>query len=170
MSFFISHFKTTDIHDVEFTSSLPIPAGNHTLAFTNRQIAKEYGLAEEDKGKIWGDGDLKLLNALRTLKLLKEEGKIRMFGISGRYNNHCGVSSRASPSRSQRLIMNPPPPQPPNPVQTQDYHFQPSFDLQTSHLTMVLQSISSKHTLIKTFKTPHYQRTSLNSIPLEFHI
>ncbi len=80
--FFLSSFNP-DIHDVEYTSSLPIPPCNPTLVFSSPSIAKSYGLSPEDKGKIWGEGDQKILNALKVLKELKEEGKIKMIGICG---------------------------------------------------------------------------------------
>jgi D-arabinose 1-dehydrogenase len=72
-----------DLHDVEFNSSLNPPAGNHVLALSDPKIAKEYGLAPEDKGKIWGEGDQRILDAMSVLRELKKEGKIKRIGFSG---------------------------------------------------------------------------------------
>lgn len=73
-----------DLHDVEFNSSLNPPAGNHVLALSDPKIAKEYGLAPEDEGKIWGEGDQRILDAMSVLRELKKEGKIKRIGFSGR--------------------------------------------------------------------------------------
>jgi len=71
------------IHDVEYNSSLPIPAGDHALALTDPTIAASYGLAPGDEARVRGQGDERILRALGVLRELKEEGKIRMIGISG---------------------------------------------------------------------------------------
>ncbi|KAJ9108058.1 hypothetical protein QFC20_003627 [Naganishia adeliensis] len=70
------------LHDVEFNSSLNPPAGNHVLALSDPKIAKEYGLAPEDEGKIWGEGDQRILDAMSVLRELKKEGKIKRIGFS----------------------------------------------------------------------------------------
>ncbi|KAI5451161.1 hypothetical protein NCC49_002037 [Naganishia albida] len=70
------------LHDVEFNSSLNPPAGNHVLALSEPKIAKEYGLAPEDEGKIWGEGDQRILDAMRVLRELRKEGKIKRIGFS----------------------------------------------------------------------------------------
>lgn len=83
-----SAHSATDLHDVEFNSSLNPPAGNHVLALSDPEIAKEYGLAPEDEGKIWGEGDQRILNAMDVLRSLKKEGKIKRIGFSGKSCHH----------------------------------------------------------------------------------
>jgi D-arabinose 1-dehydrogenase len=68
---------------VEFNSSLNPPAGNHVLALSDSKIAKDYGLAPEDEGKIWGEGDQRILDAMSVLRELQKEGKIKRIGFSG---------------------------------------------------------------------------------------
>lgn len=77
--------RFADLHDVEFNSSLNPPAGNHVLALSDPKIAKEYGLAPEDEGKIWGEADQRILDAMDVLRSLKKEGKIKRIGFSGTY-------------------------------------------------------------------------------------
>lgn len=79
-----STHSAADLHDVEFNSSLNPPAGNHVLALSDPEIAKEYGLAPEDEGKIWGEGDQRILDAMDVLRSLKKEGKIKRIGFSGK--------------------------------------------------------------------------------------
>jgi len=71
------------LHDVEFVAS-PVPAktsGDHTSALGADAAA--YGLAEEDKAKVRGEGDEKVLGAIAELFAMKEEGLIKHVGISG---------------------------------------------------------------------------------------
>ena len=63
-------------------SSVPAKAtGDHTSALG--VDAATYGLADEDKAKIRGEGDKKVLGAIAELFAMKEEGLIKHVGISG---------------------------------------------------------------------------------------
>jgi D-arabinose 1-dehydrogenase len=71
------------VHDVEFIAT-PVTdgptGGNHLKVLED---PGSWGLGEEDKGKIRGAGDEQVLDAVRELWKLKEEGKIKAVGISG---------------------------------------------------------------------------------------
>ncbi|KLO16375.1 Aldo/keto reductase [Schizopora paradoxa] len=71
------------LHDVEFVveAVLARSNGDHTTALTTEE--KEYGLAEEQMGKVWGDGDRKFLGALAELRKMQSEGLIKHVGITG---------------------------------------------------------------------------------------
>ena len=72
------------LHDVEYVcTSVPQQglAGNHSAALTTN--AAQYGLSEEDKGAIKGEGDQKILEAILELRRLQEEGIVRHIGITG---------------------------------------------------------------------------------------
>lgn len=71
----------SDLHDVEFRSSLPCPAGKHLRALQPAH-ASEYGLAP-DQLSPEGDGDLEILGAIEELRLLQAEGKVLHVGIAG---------------------------------------------------------------------------------------
>lgn len=73
------------LHDVEFVSTPfgPRKQGNHALALQEERVA--YGLAEGDEGKVRGEGDRKILDAVLELWKMQEEGLIRAVGITGRY-------------------------------------------------------------------------------------
>ena len=71
------------MHDVEFVATPVIngpTAGDHSEALED---PASWGLAEEDKAKIRGEGDQKVLDAVGVLWKLKEEGKVKAVGISG---------------------------------------------------------------------------------------
>jgi hypothetical protein len=42
-----------------------------------------YGLAEGDEGKIRGEGDSRILEAVAELRKMQEEGLIKLIGITG---------------------------------------------------------------------------------------
>ena len=78
-----TYLDTVYLHDVEYVCAPvgPVVAGNPHDALASKSA--EYGLAEDQAGKIWGEGDQKILNAVAELRKLQEEGKIRHIGMSG---------------------------------------------------------------------------------------
>ena len=72
------------LHDVEFVAAPcgPVKAGNHNSAL--REAKSAYGLAEGDEGKIIGEGDRKILEAIMELHKMQEEGLVRAVGITGK--------------------------------------------------------------------------------------
>ncbi|KAF8631167.1 hypothetical protein AX15_002506 [Amanita polypyramis BW_CC] len=77
------YLDTVYLHDVEFvcTPVSPKASGNHVTALASEVI--QYGLAEEDKGKIRGAGDQKVLDAISELRKLQDEGVVKNIGITG---------------------------------------------------------------------------------------
>lgn len=71
------------LHDVEFvcTQVGPYEAGDPTIALTDKAAA--YGLGAGDEGKVWGEGDQQILDALAELRKMQDEGIIKSIGISG---------------------------------------------------------------------------------------
>lgn len=71
------------LHDVEFvcTPFGPTKPGIVTSALTEERQA--FGLADEDVGKVRGDGDRKILEAISELRKMQEEGLIKAVGITG---------------------------------------------------------------------------------------
>ncbi|GBE89877.1 hypothetical protein SCP_1702030 [Sparassis crispa] len=71
------------LHDVEYvcTPVGPQEAGDHTAALAEVRAA-EYGLAWGAEGKVWGEGALKILDALAELRKMQGEGFIRAVGIT----------------------------------------------------------------------------------------
>jgi aryl-alcohol dehydrogenase-like predicted oxidoreductase len=84
-----SYLDTVYLHDVEYVSPLIRPtgtnggAGDHTRVFTDAKYAAEWGLIPGEEGVIRGEGDVKVLEALKELRKLKEESVIGAVGISG---------------------------------------------------------------------------------------
>ena len=72
------------LHDVEYicTTVGPNVPGDQTLALGAEKKA-EYGLAEGQEGKVWGDGDQKILDAIAELRKMQEEGIVKHVGITG---------------------------------------------------------------------------------------
>jgi len=70
------------LHDVEMVAEEVVPKrdGDHSTALGEDK--EVYGLALEQEGKIWGDGDRKVLEAYGELKRLKEEGLVKNIGIT----------------------------------------------------------------------------------------
>lgn len=58
------YLDTVYLHDVEFVCSLPPPSGKHALALSSK--AAEYGLQAGDEGNVLGEGDQKVLDAVRS--------------------------------------------------------------------------------------------------------
>ncbi|OCH95865.1 Aldo/keto reductase [Obba rivulosa] len=81
--FTTTHLDTVYLHDVEFVCTRvgPNVPGDPMLALTEK--AAEYGLAEGQEGKIWGEGDQKILDAVAELRRMKIEGLIMSVGITG---------------------------------------------------------------------------------------
>ncbi|OSD01811.1 Aldo/keto reductase [Trametes coccinea BRFM310] len=76
------YLDTVYLHDVEFVCTPVGPSfGNHLLSLTNKQT--EYGLAAGQEGKIWGEGDQIILDAVAELRKLQDEGVVKHVGISG---------------------------------------------------------------------------------------
>lgn len=75
------YLDTVYLHDVEFVCSLPLSDGNHALALSSK--AAEYGLQLGDEGKILGEGDQKILDAITELRKMKQEGLVKNIGITG---------------------------------------------------------------------------------------
>jgi len=75
------------LHDVEMVAEEVVPKrdGDHSAALGEDREA--YGLAPGQEGKIWGEGDRKVLDAYGELKRLKEEGLVKNIGITGNYQN-----------------------------------------------------------------------------------
>lgn len=71
------------LHDIEFVAEevMPIRSGNHNAALTTH--ASAYGLAKGQEGKIWGEGDQRILDAYSELRKMQAEGLIRKIGITG---------------------------------------------------------------------------------------
>lgn len=74
------------LHDVEFIATR-IPegstVGDHLKAL---EQPEKWGLAKEDEGKIRGEGDEQVLEAVRELFKMKNEGKIKAVGITGQFS------------------------------------------------------------------------------------
>lgn len=79
------YLDTVYLHDIEFvcTPVGPRVAGDHTVALSDEQA--EYGLAEGEEAKVWGEGDRKILDAVAELRKMQEEGSIKSIGITGGY-------------------------------------------------------------------------------------
>ena len=62
---------------------MPRRDGDHSGALGEGRGA--YGLAKGQEGKVWGEGDRKVLEAYGELKKMREEGLIKKIGMSGNY-------------------------------------------------------------------------------------
>lgn len=73
------------LHDIEMVAEevMPKREGDHSTALDEDREA--YGLAKGQEGKVWGEGDEKVLAAYGELKNMKKEGLIRNIGITGGY-------------------------------------------------------------------------------------
>ena len=72
------------LHDVEFVANaiLPKSSGGHLSALGDE--ADLYGLAGNQLGKVWGEGDQIFLNAIAELRRMQEEGLVQHIGITGK--------------------------------------------------------------------------------------
>jgi D-arabinose 1-dehydrogenase len=79
-----TYVDTVYLHDVEYVCApvAPKTVGNPTAALYSEKGV--YGLGQGDEGKVWGEGDRKILNAIAELRRMKDEGLIKNIGISGR--------------------------------------------------------------------------------------
>ncbi|EIN10333.1 Aldo/keto reductase [Punctularia strigosozonata HHB-11173 SS5] len=76
------------LHDLEFVAT-PVPpptaaegsSGRHALALTEK--VAEYGLEPGSEGKVWGEGDQKVLDAIAEMRKMQDEGLIKNVGIAG---------------------------------------------------------------------------------------
>lgn len=75
------------LHDVEMIAEEVMPRrdGDHSEALGGGREA--YGLADGQEGKVWGEGDRKVLDAYGELKRMKEEGLVKSIGITGNHLN-----------------------------------------------------------------------------------
>lgn len=71
------------LHDIEMVAEEVMPKrdGDHSTALSGDREA--YGLALGQEGKIWGEGDRRILEAYGELMRLKGEGLIKNVGITG---------------------------------------------------------------------------------------
>ena len=79
-----TYLDTVYLHDVEFVCDevQPRSEGNHRSALTADKAA--YGLLEGSEGKVFGEGDQKVLHAFAELRKMKTEGLIKNIGITGK--------------------------------------------------------------------------------------
>ena len=71
------------LHDIEVVAEEVMPKrdGDHSTALgVDREV---YGLATGQEGKVWGEGDRKVLEAYGELRRMKEEGLIKNIGVTG---------------------------------------------------------------------------------------
>jgi D-arabinose 1-dehydrogenase len=82
-----TYLDTVYLHDVEFmcTPVGPKSTGNPSVALREggESGGDDFGLAEGDEGKVWGEGDQAVLDAIAELRKMQDEGLILNVGISG---------------------------------------------------------------------------------------
>ncbi|KAI0751260.1 Aldo/keto reductase [Daedaleopsis nitida] len=80
-----TYLDTVYLHDIEFvcTPVGPIADGKPEAILADPQLAAEYGLAQGEEGKVWGEGDQNILDAVAELRKLQGEGKVKHIGITG---------------------------------------------------------------------------------------
>lgn len=91
------HVKYLDavyLHDVEYIADTVMPpsAGDRRSALDSD--AEAYGLAEGQEGKVWGEGDQTVLNALAELRKMQAEGLVRHIGITGKHCANMSILAR----------------------------------------------------------------------------
>ena len=79
------------LHDVEFIATPIQPRSEGSPLSSLDSEASEYGLAQGQEGKIWGEGDQRILDAYSELLKLKEEGVVKHIGITGAHNTFIGT-------------------------------------------------------------------------------
>ena len=77
-----TYLDTVYLHDVEFVCSKTVSSGSHSVAFSDKATA--YGLDPDSEGRILGEGDRQVLDAVTELRKMKHEGLIRHIGITGK--------------------------------------------------------------------------------------
>ncbi|KAG8679578.1 hypothetical protein FRC09_018866 [Ceratobasidium sp. 395] len=74
------------LHDTEFVCT-PVhpadPTGNPVKALEDSVLGAAWGLRPEDRDKVHGAGDQKIIDAFDELKKMKEEGLIKAIGLTG---------------------------------------------------------------------------------------
>jgi len=77
------HLDAVYMHDAEFVAT-PVKEGS-TAGDPRKALddPESWGLKDGEEGKIRGEGDQQVLDAVRELWKMKEEGMIRAVGISG---------------------------------------------------------------------------------------
>jgi D-arabinose 1-dehydrogenase len=75
------------LHDVEMVAEEVVPKRDEDHSTALGEDREAYGLALGQEGKIYGEGDRKVLEAYGELKRLKEEGLVRNIGITGIYQS-----------------------------------------------------------------------------------
>ncbi|THH21053.1 hypothetical protein EW146_g428 [Bondarzewia mesenterica] len=81
------------LHDVEFVAT---PVGPRTEGVHSGALGDEavlYGLKEGQEGKVWGEGDQKILDAIAELRKMQEEGLVRSIGITGALFSHLHIET-----------------------------------------------------------------------------
>ncbi|KAG6899383.1 hypothetical protein C0993_010682 [Termitomyces sp. T159_Od127] len=78
-----TYLDTACLHDVEFVCTQVAPRSNGDNLSALAEESSAYGLAKGDEGKIWGEGDQKILDAYAELRALQEEGLVKNIGITG---------------------------------------------------------------------------------------
>lgn len=84
------------LHDVEFIAT---PVGSGSTAVNSLEALEnpaEWGLAKGEEARILGEGDQKILGAIRELWKLKTEGTIKAVGITGLFSETCPASGSLS--------------------------------------------------------------------------
>ncbi|KAG9103206.1 hypothetical protein FRC06_011795 [Ceratobasidium sp. 370] len=74
------------LHDTEFVCT-PVrpadPTGNPTKVLEDPAHCAAWGLQPEDRDRVRGEGDQKIIDAFDELKKMKDEGTIRAIGLTG---------------------------------------------------------------------------------------
>ncbi|KAG9101082.1 hypothetical protein FS749_010488 [Ceratobasidium sp. UAMH 11750] len=74
------------LHDTEFVCT-PVrpadPTGNPIKVLEDPALSAAWGLRAEDRDRVHGEGDQKILDAFDELKKMKDEGTIRAIGLTG---------------------------------------------------------------------------------------
>lgn len=74
------------LHDTEFVCT-PVwpadPTGNPIKVLEDPSLQATWGLRPEDRDRVHGDGDQKIVDAFDELKKMKEQGLIRAIGLTG---------------------------------------------------------------------------------------
>ncbi|KAG9127927.1 hypothetical protein FRC07_007367 [Ceratobasidium sp. 392] len=74
------------LHDTEFVCTPAHPAdptGNPVKVLKDPVLGAAWGLQPEDRDKVRGEGDQKIIDAFDELKRLKEEGVVKAIGLTG---------------------------------------------------------------------------------------
>jgi len=89
-----SYLDVVLLHDIEFVASpvWPIPyCGDYEKALSDPNTRAEWGLSLDKPARPWGRGDDTLLDAIKELQKMKQEGIVREVGISCAHRLHSGI-------------------------------------------------------------------------------